>query len=101
MVYICGINAGMFTRALINTLIFIKIAYIESIKFLKCKLYFISHFQEEAIKMAWEFLTVTLKLDEERLYVTYFGGDDHLGLIPDDECKQIWINMGYVTTVFS
>ena len=47
--------------------------------------------------MAWEFLTVTLKLDKERLYVTYFGGDDHLGLIPDDECKQIWINMGYVT----
>lgn len=52
------------------------------------------YFKEEAIKMAWEFLTVTLKLDKERLYVTYFGGDDHLGLIPDDECKQIWINMG-------
>lgn len=30
------------------------------------------------------------KLDADRLYATYFGGDDKQGLKPDDEAKQIW-----------
>ncbi|KAJ4427938.1 hypothetical protein ANN_23948 [Periplaneta americana] len=31
---------------------------------------------------------------EDRLYVTYFGGDSAANLAPDEECKQIWINLG-------
>lgn len=28
--------------------------------------------------------------------MTYFGGNEAAGLKPDDECKQIWLNLGYV-----
>ena len=44
--------------------------------------------------MAWGFLTEDLKLDKDRLYVTYFGGDDALGLPPDLQCKEIWEKLG-------
>lgn len=30
------------------------------------------------------------KLAGERLYATYFGGDEKQGLKPDEEAKQIW-----------
>ena len=50
--------------------------------------------QEGAIKMAWEFLTEVLKVPKERLYVTYFGGDQALGLPADDTCKNIWLKVG-------
>ncbi|XP_011405525.1 PREDICTED: alanine--tRNA ligase, cytoplasmic-like [Amphimedon queenslandica] len=49
---------------------------------------------KEAIEMAWSFLTDTLNLSKDRLYVTYFGGDEKLNLPPDDECRGIWINLG-------
>ncbi|XP_019864269.1 PREDICTED: alanine--tRNA ligase, cytoplasmic-like [Amphimedon queenslandica] len=52
------------------------------------------YFKEEAIKMAWSFLTESLKLPKDRLYVTYFGGDEKLKLPADDECKEIWLNTG-------
>ena len=44
--------------------------------------------------MAWGFLTEDLKLDKDRLYVTYFGGDTSLGLPADEECKAIWEGLG-------
>lgn len=43
---------------------------------------------------AWEFLTVNLKLSPDRLYITYFGGDEKSGLNPDNECKDIWLSLG-------
>ncbi|XP_011406711.1 PREDICTED: alanine--tRNA ligase, cytoplasmic-like [Amphimedon queenslandica] len=52
------------------------------------------YFKKEAIEMAWSFLTDTLNLSKDRLYVTYFGGDEKLNLPPDDECRGIWINLG-------
>ncbi|KAI9304873.1 alanyl-tRNA synthetase [Cunninghamella echinulata] len=52
------------------------------------------YFKVEAAKYAWEFLTEVLKLPKDRFYVTYFGGDEKLGLEPDLECKQIWLNLG-------
>ncbi|KRT80774.1 tRNA synthetase [Oryctes borbonicus] len=52
------------------------------------------YFKKEICSWAWEFLTEILKLPSERLYVTYFGGDEKQGLEPDDECKQIWLNLG-------
>ena len=42
------------------------------------------YFKLEAIRFAWEFLTVTLGLPPERLWVTVHTSDD--------EAEQIWIN---------
>jgi alanyl-tRNA synthetase len=52
--------------------------------------------QKEICAWAWELLTQVFKLPADRLYVTYFGGDEAVGLEPDEECKQIWISLGYV-----
>ncbi|KAJ8982438.1 hypothetical protein NQ317_010178, partial [Molorchus minor] len=52
------------------------------------------YFKKEICTWAWEFLTDKLKLPTDRLYATYFGGDEASGLEPDNECKQIWLNLG-------
>jgi alanyl-tRNA synthetase len=44
--------------------------------------------------MAWNLLTDVFKLDSNRLIVTYFGGDERLGLEPDFETKDIWLKIG-------
>ena len=44
--------------------------------------------------MAWELLTEGYKLPADRLYVSYFGGDDSLGLEADTETRDIWLKMG-------
>ena len=51
------------------------------------------YFKREAITWAWELLTVVFKLDPERIYATYFGGDEKQGLAPDDEAKNIWLEL--------
>lgn len=30
-------------------------------------------------------------LDPSRLYATYFGGDEKLGVGPDEDAKKIWL----------
>lgn len=52
--------------------------------------------QQLACKMALELLTQEFGIPIERLYVTYFGGNEDAGLEPDLECKQIWIDLGWV-----
>ncbi|CAB4397210.1 unnamed protein product [Rhizophagus irregularis] len=52
------------------------------------------YFKKEAIIMAWELLTVVYGLPKERLYVTYFEGDEKLGLPADLEAKQLWLDVG-------
>ncbi|EGI61219.1 PREDICTED: alanine--tRNA ligase, cytoplasmic isoform X1 [Acromyrmex echinatior] len=52
------------------------------------------YFKNEICAWAWEFLTDVLKLPADRLYVTYFGGDEKSGLAPDDECKNLWLSLG-------
>lgn len=52
------------------------------------------YFKKEICSWAWELLTDRLKLPKDRLYVTYFGGDEKAGLEPDLECKEIWIKLG-------
>jgi alanyl-tRNA synthetase len=48
------------------------------------------YFKREAISWAWELLTTVYRLNPERLYATYFGGDAQQGLAPDDEAKGYW-----------
>uniref|UniRef100_A0A7E4UWM7 Alanine--tRNA ligase n=1 Tax=Panagrellus redivivus TaxID=6233 RepID=A0A7E4UWM7_PANRE len=52
------------------------------------------YFKKEICSWAWEYLTKELGIPSERLYVSYFGGDEASGLAPDDECKQIWLSLG-------
>ncbi|KAM7354100.1 alanine--tRNA ligase, cytoplasmic isoform 2-T3 [Cochliomyia hominivorax] len=52
------------------------------------------YFKKEICAWAWEFLIERLQLSKDRIYVTYFGGDEASGLEPDLECKQIWLNLG-------
>ena len=49
------------------------------------------YFKEEAIAWAWELLTEVYGLAPDRLYATYFEGDDALGLEPDLEARDLWL----------
>eukprot|EP00931_Biecheleriopsis_adriatica_P051810 TRINITY_DN30089_c0_g1_i1.p1 TRINITY_DN30089_c0_g1~~TRINITY_DN30089_c0_g1_i1.p1 ORF type:complete len:1092 (+),score=273.24 TRINITY_DN30089_c0_g1_i1:33-3278(+) len=48
------------------------------------------YFKVEAIDWAWELLTQVYGLDPDRLYASYFAGDEELGLPADDEAKALW-----------
>ncbi|KAL6016402.1 Alanine--tRNA ligase [Candidozyma auris] len=52
------------------------------------------YFKKEAIEWSWELLTGIYKLEKDRLYVTYFEGDEKNGLKPDLEAKQYWLDVG-------
>ncbi|KAI5588169.1 hypothetical protein BDE02_05G078800 [Populus trichocarpa] len=49
------------------------------------------YFKKEAIEWAWELLTKVYKLPADRIYATYFGGDEKAGLAPDNEARDIWL----------
>lgn len=49
------------------------------------------YFKEESIAYAWDLLTNVYKINPDRLYVTYFGGDKNLPSCKEDiEAKTIW-----------
>lgn len=48
------------------------------------------YFKKEAIDWSWELLTQVYKLPADRLYVTYFEGDDKEGLAKDTEAYDFW-----------
>ena len=48
------------------------------------------YFKKEAIAWSWELLTEVYKLDKDRLYVTYFEGDEKEGLEKDTETLNLW-----------
>ena len=48
------------------------------------------YFKKEAIAWSWELLTEVYKLDKDRLYVTYFEGDEKEGLAKDTETYDLW-----------
>ncbi|KRT79426.1 tRNA synthetase, partial [Oryctes borbonicus] len=52
------------------------------------------YFKKEACELAWNLLTDVYKINKNALYVTYFNGDEKLGLKPDTECKEIWQSVG-------
>lgn len=54
------------------------------------------YFKQGAIEMAWEFSTSPdgLGFDPATVWVTVFGGDDELGLGPDEEAIAAWKAIG-------
>jgi alanyl-tRNA synthetase len=51
------------------------------------------YFKEKSIDMTWKCMTEQFGLDPERIYVTYFGGDQVKapGVPSDEETKQLWL----------
>lgn len=47
------------------------------------------YFKEDAIKYAWELLTEVYGLDPDRIYATYFEGNDQVEA--DLEAKEFWL----------
>jgi alanyl-tRNA synthetase len=52
------------------------------------------YFKAESIPWGWELSTEGFGMDPERIWVTVFGGDDELGLGPDEEAIEIWRSVG-------
>ena len=50
------------------------------------------YFKEDAIKFAWDFLVNELGLEENRLWFSYFGGDEEVPM--DEEARDLWIKVG-------
>ena len=50
------------------------------------------YFKEGAIRFAWEFSLDYLRLDQERIWISYFEGDD--AIEPDDEAIGYWTELG-------
>ncbi|HEU4943588.1 MAG TPA: alanine--tRNA ligase [Solirubrobacterales bacterium] len=52
------------------------------------------YFKEESIAWGWELSTQGFGMDPERIWATVFGGDEELGLGPDEEAIEIWKAQG-------
>jgi alanyl-tRNA synthetase len=52
------------------------------------------YFKAESIPWGWQLSTQGFAMDPERIWVTVFGGDDELGLGPDEEAIAIWREVG-------
>jgi len=48
------------------------------------------YFKKDAVRFGWEFLVDWMKLPEDRLWVTVFGGDEKENLPADDEAAELW-----------
>jgi len=48
------------------------------------------YFKEEAIRLAWDFMTEHVGLEADRLWISVFGGDEDRGLKPDLEAERLW-----------
>lgn len=52
------------------------------------------YFKKEICAWSYQLLTEVYGLDKDRIYVTYFGGNQAAGLESDEECRQIWLELG-------
>ncbi|HEY7632471.1 MAG TPA: alanine--tRNA ligase [Thermoleophilaceae bacterium] len=52
------------------------------------------YFKQGAIEAAWELSTGGFGFEPERIWVTVFGGDEQLGIGPDDEAIECWRAIG-------
>lgn len=50
------------------------------------------YFKKDAVDMSFRLLTEVYGIDANRLYATYFGGDEKQGLPSDEETRQLWLN---------
>lgn len=50
-----------------------------------------NYFKKEAIDWAYDLLVNTYGLDPNRLYASYFGGDESLNLPCDTEARDLWL----------
>jgi alanyl-tRNA synthetase len=50
------------------------------------------YFKKEAINWSWELLTTVFGIPVDRIYITVFGGDTAEKLLPDEECREEWMN---------
>nr|CAG4643742.1 EOG090X01LY [Lepidurus arcticus] len=57
------------------------------------------YFKAEACQLAWELLTKEYGIPSSKLFVSYFEGDETIGLPPDEECFEIWRSLGYYYSV--
>ncbi|WP_428264077.1 alanine--tRNA ligase [Haliangium sp.] len=48
------------------------------------------YFKQDAITWAWELLTQVYGIDPDRLVLTVFAGDEHMGVPADDEARTLW-----------
>ena len=52
------------------------------------------YFKQGAIEAAWELSTQGFGFDPKDIWVTVFGGDEELGLGPDEEAIELWQAIG-------
>jgi alanyl-tRNA synthetase len=52
------------------------------------------YFKAESIPWGWQLSTEGFGMDPERIWVTVFGGDEELGLGPDEEAIALWREVG-------
>jgi len=52
------------------------------------------YFKAESIPWGWELSTQGFGMDPDRIWVTVFGGDEELGLGPDEEAIAVWREVG-------
>jgi alanyl-tRNA synthetase len=52
------------------------------------------YFKAESIPWGWELATQGFGMDPERIWATVFGGDEELGLGPDEEAIEVWRAQG-------
>ena len=52
------------------------------------------YFKRDSIAWGWELVTQGFGMDPERIWATVFGGDEELGLGPDEEAIEIWRGVG-------
>ncbi|CAI5716958.1 unnamed protein product [Peronospora effusa] len=51
-----------------------------------------NYFKKETVHMSFTLLTEVYGIDKNRLYATYFGGDEKQGLLSDEETRLIWLD---------
>jgi alanyl-tRNA synthetase len=52
------------------------------------------YFKREATRFAWELSTEGFGFDPGDIWITVFGGDEELGLGPDEEAVEAWLEIG-------
>ncbi|HWE33744.1 MAG TPA: alanine--tRNA ligase [Solirubrobacteraceae bacterium] len=52
------------------------------------------YFKQGAAEYAWELSTQGFGFDGDEIWITVFGGDDELGIGPDEEAIEAWLEIG-------